>query len=378
LIAIMTVLAALSALIWLSILLLPWQPWRNTDVLRVREEPAGDDLSDVTVVIPARNEAAMVGESLGALVQSEQGTGLRVVLLDDGSVDGTADAARSVPGLDLEVVPGRPLPEGWAGKVWALQQGVVRVETPLTLMIDADIALGRGVVAALKAQMEEGRYQFVSVMATLTMHSFWERLLCPSFIYFFKLLYPFRLARTRNPRFYSAAGGCILIQTRVLQAIGGLASIRDALIDDCALARQVKRGGFGTWIGQSRAVNSIRPYTSLGDIWNMVARSAFTQLRYSVPILLLTSFFLVTLFFVPLATWLVPSVMVRVLGLLAWGLMMASYLPTLLFYSLSPLWALLMPVTGGLYLGMTWSSALRYWRGKKSTWKGRVYRSTRS
>jgi hopene-associated glycosyltransferase HpnB len=371
--AIVELLAALSALIWLSILLLPWQPWRNRDVLRVPQDPEDEDLSDVTVVIPARNEAAVIGQSLGALAGSSQGTGLRVVLVDDGSSDGTADAARSTAGVDVQVVPGRPLPEGWAGKVWALEQGVSRVETALTLMIDADIALSRGVIAALKAQRGEGRYQFVSVMATLTMHSFWEKLLCPSFIYFFKLLYPFRLAKTSNPRFYSAAGGCVLVETHVLKAIGGLASIRGALIDDCALARQVKRAGFRTWIGQSRAVNSVRPYRGLGEIWNMVARSAFTQLRYSLPILMLTSFALVTLFFVPFAAWLVPSAAARALGLAAWVLMMASYLPTLLFYSLSPLWALLMPLAGALYAGMTWSSALRYWRGQKSLWKGRVY-----
>jgi hopene-associated glycosyltransferase HpnB len=290
--------------------------------------------------------------------------------------------ARAVPGLDLKLVSGQPLPEGWAGKLWALEQGVRQVETPLTLLIDADVALDPGVIAALKAQMQRGGYQMVSVMASLAMHSFWEKLLSPSFIYFFKMLYPFRLAKTRNPHFYSAAGGCIMLETRIFPAIGGLApdgarglaSIRGELIDDCALARQVKRARFRTWIGQSRAVRSIRLYGSLGDIWNMVARSAFTQLRYSPLILLLTNFLLITLFLVPLANWAAPVDRVQALGLLAWAVMMASYLPTLHFYDLSPLWALLMPLAGALYLGMTWSSALRYWRGVRSRWKGRVYR----
>jgi len=284
--------------------------------------------------------------------------------------------AQSVPGLNLKVISGQPLPEGWSGKVWALEQGVRRIETPLTLMIDADIALGPGVIAALKAQMRRGGYQLVSVMASLSMRSFWEKVLNPSFIYFFKMLYPFRLAKTNNPHFYSAAGGCIMLETRVFPVIGGLASIRGELIDDCALARQVKRARFRTWIGQSRAVRSNRIYQGLGDIWNMVARSAFTQLRYSMVILLLTTFFIVSLFVVPIVSWAVPVRHVQALGLLAWAMMTASYLPTLRFYSLSLLWALSLPLVGVLYMGMTWSSALRYWRGERSRWKGRVYRQT--
>ena len=363
---------ALAALLWLAILLLPWQPWRNNEVLPLPVAAEPGDLSDTTVVIPARDEAGIIGQTLAAL--AEQGPGLRVLLVDDGSTDGTGEVARTVPGLALKVVPGQPLPEGWSGKVWALEQGVRQVETPLTLMIDADIALAPGVIAALKAQMRRGGYQFVSVMATLSMRSFWEKLLNPSFIYFFKMLYPFRLARTTNPHFYSAAGGCIMLETRVFQAIGGMASIRGELIDDCALARQVKRARFRTWIGQSRAVHSTRAYQGLGDIWNMVARSAFTQLRYSLLILLLTTFFIVTLFLVPIASWAAAARQVQVLGLLAWAMMIASYLPTLHFYGLSLLWALLLPLVGVLYAGMTWSSALRYWRGERSRWKGRVYR----
>ncbi|MBN1135170.1 MAG: glycosyltransferase [Anaerolineae bacterium] len=365
-------LAVLAAFLWLVILLLPWQPWRNNEVLPLPAAAGPGDLGDTTVVIPARDEARVIGQTLAAL--AGQGPGLRVLLVDDGSADGTSEVAQSVPGLNLGVISGQPLPEGWSGKVWALDQGVRRVQTPLTLMIDADVVLAPGVIAALKAQMRRGGYHFVSVMASLSMRSFWEKLLNPSFIYFFKMLYPFRLAKTANPRFYSAAGGCIMLETRIFQAIGGLASIRGELIDDCALARQVKRAHFRTWIGQSRAVRSLRAYHGLGDIWNMVARSAFTQLRYSFLILLLTTFFIVTLFLVPVASWAVPARQVQALGLLAWAMMAASYLPTLRFYSSSPLWALLLPLVGLLYAGMTWSSALRYWRGERSRWKGRVYR----
>jgi len=364
-------LAALAAFLWLAILLLPWQPWRNNEVLPLHAPAELSDLSDTTVVIPARDEARVIGQTLAALVG--QGPGLRVLLVDDSSTDGTADEARAVPGLDMKVIPGQPLPEGWSGKVWALEQGVRQVETPLTLMIDADVALSPGVVVALKAQMRHGSYHFVSVMASLSMRSFWEKLLNPSFIYFFKMLYPFRLAKTHNPHFYSAAGGCIMLETRIFPAIGGLASIRGELIDDCALARQVKQARFRTWIGQSRAVRSTRTYQGLVAIWNMVARSAFTQLRYSLLILLLTTFFIVTLFLVPFASWAAPARHVQALGLLAWAMMTASYLPTLRFYGLSLLWALSLPLVGVLYIGMTWSSALRYWRGERSRWKGRVY-----
>lgn len=365
-------LAGLSALLWLTILLLPWRPWRNDEVLAPAGAAGPGELSDITVVIPARDEVRTISQTLGAL--AEQGGGLRVLLVDDGSTDGTAAAARSVPGLDLQVLPGQPLPDGWMGKVWALEQGVRQVQTPITLMIDADVTLGPGVVAALKARMREGGYQFVSVMASLSMSRFWEKLLSPSFIFFFKMLYPFRLAKASNPHFYSAAGGCIMLETRVFAAIGGLVSIRGELIDDCALARQVKRARFRTWIGQSRAVRSVRPYHRLSEIWNMVARSAFTQLRYSLLVILLTTFALVTLCVVPLWSLTSPAAEVQALGLLAWVLMTVAYLPTLHFYGVSPLWALMMPVIAVLYLGMTWTSALRYWRGERSRWKGRVYR----
>jgi len=368
------VLATLAAFIWLAILLLPWRPWRNDEVLPLPGAlaPGEDDLSDTTVVIPARDEALTIGDTVAALAR--QGAGLRVLLVDDGSTDGTAEIAHGTPGLDLRVIQGQPLPEGWTGKVWALQQGVRQVQTALTLLIDADIVLAPGVISSLRTQMRRGPYHFVSVMATLRMESVWEKLLLPSFIYFFKMLYPFRLAKSNNPRFYSAAGGCIMLQTAAIAASGGLETMRGALIDDCALARQVKRAGFRTWIGQSRAVSSARAYRGLGEIWNMVARSAFTQLRYSLLMLLLTTCAIVTLFAIPVCGLLAPDRSVQALSLLAWVLMIASYLPTLRFYSLHLYWAVLMPLSGVLYLGMTWSSASRYWRGERSRWKGRVYR----
>jgi hopene-associated glycosyltransferase HpnB len=215
-------------------------------------------------------------------------------------------------------------------------------------------------------------------MASLHMHSFWEKLLMPAFIYFFKMLYPFVLANSPNRRFYSAAGGCILLETSLFAAIGGLESIRGAVIDDCTLAARVKKRGFRTWIGQSRSVSSIRPYQGLSEIWNMVARSAYNQLRYSPLVLALCVFGLLTLFIAPFCGLLIPDTAARLLGLSAYALMIASYIPTLRFYSLNPAWALLLPLSGVLYLGMTLSSALRYYRGERTRWKGRIYQTTKT
>jgi len=366
------ILVALAAFVWLAILIVPWQPWRNNLTLPIHpsaEPPVS--LHDVTVVIPARNEALLIAQTLNGL--GSQGESLHVILVDDNSTDETVEQANQVPGLDLRIITGQPLPPGWNGKVWALEQGVRQVLTPITLMIDADIQLEPGILAALIAQKNRG-FQLVSVMATLHMSSFWEKLLMPAFIYFFKMLYPFRLANSTNRRFASAAGGCILMETSLFSQIGGLETIKSAVIDDCALAARVKRGGFRTWTGQSRQVNSIRSYKGLKDIWDMVARTAYTQLGYSPFLLALCTFGLLLLFFIPLWGLFSSDLIIRLLALTAWMGMVASYLPTLIYYSLSPVWALLMPLAGGVYLGMTWSSALRYWRGERTRWKGRVYR----
>ena len=363
--------AGFSALIWLIILLLPWQPWRNHIVLK-EELPADPpiDLGDVTVVIPARNEASLVARTLQAL--ASQGPNLHVILVDDNSTDGTAQEARRVQGLDLRILSGKPLGPGWSGKLWALEQGSRQVQTRFTLFIDADIELAPGVVAALLEQQRAG-FQMVSIMASLHMGSFWEKLLMPAFIYFFKMLYPFSLANSADRRFSAAAGGCILIETRCLSAIGGLAVIKDAVIDDCALSAQVKKSGFRLWIGQSQQVRSIRPYQGLDEIWNMIARSAYSQLRYSPWILLVCTLGLSLLFLAPVVSLLLGPRPVQIMGLSAWMAMAVSYFSTLHYYRRSFAWAILLPLVGAIYLGMTWSSAIRYWQGERTRWKGRVY-----
>jgi hopene-associated glycosyltransferase HpnB len=207
------------------------------------------------------------------------------------------------------------------------------------------------------------------------MENFWERLLMPAFVYFFKLLYPFALANSPDRRFAAAAGGCIMLETRLLARIGGFAAIHGALIDDCALAKKVKATGARTWLGLSRAVVSLRRYDTLADVWDMVARTAFTQLRYSVWLLALCTLAMPILFWLPPAALFASDSAVSLAAGWAVLLMAGTYAPTLRFYGRSAAWGLLKPVIAAAYLAMTWSSALRYWRGERSRWKGRVYLS---
>ena len=362
--------ALLPALMWLGLLLVPWRPWSTREHLEadaaVRQ---AFDLGDVTVLIPARNEGDVLGVTLAAL--QAQGTGLQVVVVDDQSTDDTAGIAAAFP--HTRVISGQPLPEGWAGKLWALEQGRMHVQTGLTLLLDADIQLQPGVLATLVMHKRREQRQLVSLMADLRRTSFWDRLLLPVFVYYFKLLYPFALSNSPSRFVAAAAGGCILVDTEVLQRIGAFASLRDALIDDCTLARQVKQAGYRTWLGLSRDVVSLRPYASLASIHQMVARSAFTQLGYSTALLLAVTAVFALAYGTPLALLGAPQVWP--LALTAWLAMTVSYLPMLRYYRMSPLWALLLPLSATLYLAMTWSSAIRYWRGVRSQWKGRVYSS---
>ena len=360
--------------LWLIILVLPWQPWRVRE--RLEPDTAGDvsatRLDALTVLIPARDEAAVIGDTLAAL--GRQGRGLRVVLVDDRSGDGTAEAARRAApdSLTLDVCHGAPLEDGWTGKLWALEQGRSRIETPLTLLLDADIALQPGMVGALLRKKEESGAALVSVMAALRMQGRWERLLLPAFVFFFRLLYPFHLANRPSRWVAAAAGGCVLVETSALISIGGFGAIRGALIDDCALARAVKDSGFRTWVGVTRGAASHRTYSTLGAVWQMVARTAYTQLLYSPALLLLCTLLMALAFWAPIAGLggPLPAQIAGGIGLVAMAL---CYLPTVRYYRLAATWTLTMPLIGTLYLAMTWHSALRAWGGRRSEWKGRVY-----
>ena len=368
---ILTLFAITGAAIWLTILLLPWRPWSTSEVLDVSSPLPEVDLGDITVLIPARNEAETIKATLPAL--TAQGRGLNIILIDDQSSDGTGQVARKAVDENLLIIKGKSLPSGWTGKLWALEQGRSHIRTPFTLLLDADIEPLPGIIGELKRAMQERDVQLISLMAELRMETFWERLLMPAFIYFFKLLYPFRLSNTGTSRVAAAAGGCILLETRLLHEIGGFDSLRGELIDDCALARRIKTLGYKTWIGLTHSVRSIRKYEKLRTIWEMVARTAFTQLHYSGLVLALCTAVMVLSFVVPVLGLFLPSGMAKFFSALGLAIMILCYLPTLKFYGLPGRWALALPLIGILYLAMTWTSAMRYWLGRGSHWKGRAY-----
>lgn len=368
---ILTLFAITGAAIWLTILLLPWRPWSTSEVLDVSSPLPEVDLGDITVLIPARNEAETIKATLPAL--TAQGRGLNIILIDDQSSDGTGQVARKAVDENLLIIKGKSLPSGWTGKLWALEQGRSHIRTPFTLLLDADIEPLPGIIGELKRAMQERDVQLISLMAELRMDTFWEKLLMPAFIYFFKLLYPFRLSNTGTSRVAAAAGGCILLETRLLHEIGGFDSLRGELIDDCALARRIKTLGYKTWIGLTHSVRSIRPYEKLRTIWEMVARTAFTQLHYSGLLLALCTAIMVLSFVVPGLGLFLPSGMAKFFSALGLAIMILCYLPTLKFYGLPGRWALALPLIGILYLAMTWTSAMRYWLGGGSHWKGRAY-----
>ncbi len=360
-----------SLLIWVTLVCLPWRPWGTRESIAARQPAPAANLERVTVLIPARDEADCIEATLRAVAL--QGALAKIVLIDDQSADGTAARAHALKLPNLEVLSGLPPEPGWSGKLWALHQGFRQVDTEYTLLLDADIELAPGIAAALLDKLEcEGR-GLVSVMAALSMKSWWEGLLIPPFIYFFKLLYPFALANGRTRWVAAAAGGCILVKTDLLNAIGGFSSLRGALIDDCTLAREIKNAGAQTWIGLSHDVRAIRPYDSLATIWNMVARTAFTQLRYSALLLAACSFLMVLTFLMPLLGVWSSAPLPRVAAWLACGLMLTTYLPIVRYYRRSWLWLPTLPLAAALYLAMTWTSALRFWRGERSRWKNRVY-----
>jgi hopene-associated glycosyltransferase HpnB len=277
----------------------------------------------------------------------------------------------------LRVIAGQPLPEGWAGKLWALEQGLAGVERPFVLLLDADIELAPRLLPALLAAARERDATLVSLLAELHCTTFWEKLLSPAFVLFFKLLYPFAWSNDARKATAAAAGGCMLVRTESLRRIGGFAAIRGALIDDCKLAVALKLERPPIWLGMTRSVRSMRAYAALADFWSMVSRSAFTQLRYSTWWLLLATALMVVTLLVPVAGVVAaalaaePRLAVTAAG--AWLALGAVYSPVVSFYRLPAAWALTLPVAAALFLAMTWGSAFGYWRGKRASWKARDY-----
>ncbi len=352
------------------------------------DEPSGDgDRRNVVVVIPARDEAEVLRQTLPTLL-AQSADFAQLVFVDDRSTDGTGDLARELiddVGADdasASVIEGASPPAGWSGKLWALRQGLdAALSDPASasarwfLFTDADIRHPTWSIRALRKLAEERDRDLVSVMARLRAATFWERLLIPVFVWFFQLMYPFRLVRRDTSKVAAAAGGCILVSRGAFERAGGFEAIHDAVIDDISLARRVRDVGGRLWLGLSSAIRSARGYDSLGGIVRMVSRTAFDELRYSFVRLAVTLVALALLFVAPPVLCLLAACLdaplVGFCGAVAWALQTALLYPAVRHHRVPARYALSLPIASLFYMWMTWLSAWNWYRGRGPQWKGR-------
>ncbi|MFE6689426.1 glycosyltransferase [Streptomyces sp. NPDC057743] len=372
-----------SLLAWLWLLLGQGFFWRTDVRLPARRDP--DRWPSVAVVVPARDEAAVLPASLPTLLAQKYPGRAEVFLIDDGSTDGTGALARALAadggGLPLTVAsPGAPEP-GWTGKLWAVRHGIAlareRCAPEYLLLTDADIAHEPDSLRELVAAARSGELDLVSQMARLRVATGWERLIVPAFVYFFGQLYPFRWVNRRGARTAAAAGGCVLLRREAAERAGVPEAIRHAVIDDVALARAVQRAGGAVWLGLADRVSSVRPYPRLAELWRMVSRTAYAQLRHRPVVLLGTVLGLALVYLAPPAALLAGvaagAPLAAALGGAAWAVMCGTFLPMLRYYRQPPWLAPLLPFTALLYLLMTVDSAVQHYRGRGAAWKGRTY-----
>ncbi len=380
----LTLIASVAFLAWLYLLLFHGRFWRaDQRVESAAELPEPEIWPSVVTVTPARDEAGFVGRALASLDAQDYPGALSMILSDDHSGDGTAAEARdAVKRRELTIITARELPPGWSGKMWAVSEGLVAIEQErppdYVLLTDADIAHSPDSLRLLIMRAEAEARDAVSVMAKLDIGSMWDRLLIPAFVFFFQKLYPFPLVNDPDHRIGAAAGGCLLIRYSALQDIGGVAAIRDALIDDVALAQTIQRrrgGPHRLWLGLGETVRSIRPYLGFAGVWRMVSRTAFTQLDHAAVKLIGTVIGMMLLYlaapFLALAVALHGNPLAALIGAITWLMMAFSFLPTLRLYRQPWALGLLLPLAGALYTAMTVDSAQRYWRGRGGAWKGR-------
>jgi hopene-associated glycosyltransferase HpnB len=333
----------------------------------------------VTAVVPARNEADVITQSIASLVRQDYPGPFRIVLVDDGSDDGTAAralaSARDNGARPLDVVRGSVVPAGWTGKMWAQHQGVQHATASdrpdYLLLTDADIGHAPDNLRALVSQAESRGLVLVSLMAELSCRRWAERFLIPAFVFFFQMLYPFAWVADRDRTLAAAAGGCMLVRREVLERVGGMASIKSEIIDDCALARRLKGQG-PIRLSLTRRAVSLRPYEGLSDIGRMVSRSAYAQLDYSPLLLAGTVVGMVIAYLVPALLALFGSGIAQAAGTSAWLLMAVAFQPVLRFYRVSPLWGVALPAIAAAYTIFTVQSAMAVWRGRGGMWKGRI------
>jgi hopene-associated glycosyltransferase HpnB len=368
----MLALAGVAVSIWLYLLFGRGLFWRLRETVL-----AGVPVPRrVAVLIPARDEDQVVGRSIQSIVAQDFPGPFHIFLIDDHSGDRTVEVARAAAELDLlTVIAAQQLPEGWTGKLWALAQGIRQAESfqpDYLLFSDADIVHAPDGISRLVARAEAGSYDLVSWMVKLRCETFAERALIPAFVFFFFMLYPPSWTENARRRSAGAAGGCILLRWEALARIGGIAAIRGELIDDCALAKAVKRSGGKVWLGVTSQTRSIRSYGTFREIGSMISRTAFWQLRHSALLLAGTIGGMFFTYMLPPLLLLTGRPLAMALGAFAWVLMVVAYAPSLRFYGLSPLWAPALPLVAAFYTGATIHSAVRYWRGRGGEWKGRA------
>jgi len=381
------ILAIISLLIWVVLTFLRGAFWQ---VLAFDDDIAKQESLErwprVVTIVPARNEAEFIARTVESLVKQEYAGELRVTVVDDHSEDGTGTLAREAAlraGGNERVLnlQGAALESGWTGKLLAMQQGVessAAQQAEYFWFTDADIEHEPDTLRRVVQRAEKDKLDLVSLMVLAQVNSLPERLLIPPFLYFFLKLYPPRWTASRGGKTAGAAGGCILLKRAALERIGGLAAIRGEVIDDCTLARAVKRTGGGIWMGLTRKSVSLRTYTSFGEIRDVIARTAFTQLGYSGLALAGTLLGMLVTYLLPVIFTFSAQAVVWRLGLAAWALMAITYLPTVRFYRMSPLWAAALPLAAAFYTYATWLSAVRYWLGRGGQWKGRAQAPVKS
>lgn len=379
------IVAALPLGIWLFLLLFWGNFWRAD--CRLDNSQVLSHYPRVCAVVPARNEAEAIATSLTSLLNQDYAGEFSIVLVDDNSSDRTSEialeTAASLGKSDrLKIITGKPLALGWKGKLWAMHQGIESVTTQAIppdywLFTDADIQHDGNNLTQLVTKAEIEDLDLVSLMVLLRCQSFWEKILIPAFVFFFQKLYPFAWVNNPHKSMAAAAGGCILISNQALTSIGGIARIKDALIDDCTLAQAVKSSGKNIWLGLSETTISLRGYDNLKVIWDTIARTAYTQLNYSPLLLIGTVIGMIIVYLIaPIGTiwglitrnWLVFSTCA-----VTWLLMIWAYLPTIKLYKIAWTWAGLLPAIAFLYLLMTIDSAVKYYQGQGGAWKGRTY-----
>jgi hopene-associated glycosyltransferase HpnB len=372
-------LAALPVLIWSYLLLARGGFWRVAPHLA--PVAANTQITKkVVVVIPARDEAAVIGTAIGSLLRQRFSGSIHVILVDDGSTDGTGDIAAQAAATagqpsHLSVLPGTALPPGWTGKLWAMCQGTdaaLALAPDYLLFTDADIEHEPDSVASLVTIAESQRRDLVSYMVKLATATFPERCLIPAFVFFFFKLYPPAWVASSPSRTAAAAGGCVLIRPQALSWAGGLGAIRHEIIDDCALARVVKRSGGRIWLGLTPGTRSLRSYGTFAEIGSMISRTAFNQLQHSYPLLAGALLGLTITYVLPPLLLFTSDPISQSLGAVAWGLMAIAYLPMVRFYGLNPLWSLCLPAIALFYVGATLHSAVQYSLGRGGKWKGRI------